>query len=97
MQNKNSYEANTEPIPRHPESFSLVALRRKMAEVAMERRSPFDEKNTEVIPVADTSTEQSTNEDVQSENSRADNASGDLAKKPTPAWIQTIDRVNGRK
>ncbi|MCA9335065.1 hypothetical protein KC953_02890 [Candidatus Saccharibacteria bacterium] len=89
MQKENKYtpEVQTEPIPRHPESFSLVALRRKMAEVAMEKRSPFDEKQTEVIPVVDESKD---SEEVPVSHQNSD------PKKPTPKWIQTIDRVNGR-
>lgn len=95
MQNEKIYEANTEPIPRHPESLSLAAIRRKMAEVAMERRSPFDEKQTESIRVVDESEGQ---ESIDVTHTRVVASGKETPKqaKQTPEWIKTIDRVNGR-
>lgn len=92
---KNNYEATTDPIPRHPESFSLEALKDKMAAAAMERVSGFDVNPTRPIPVRDESAGQEqipiTPRDYTEEEKRQLAASEIRARAMRPApWIRKL-------
>lgn len=92
---KNNYEATTEPIPHHPESFSRDALKSKMAASAMERVSGFDVNPTRIVPVRDESAGQEripvTPRDYTDEELAQLRASEVRARAMRPApWIRKL-------
>lgn len=105
MTHHDNHEPITEPIhlqPEHPQALNLDAIKRRVADAAMERVSGFDANQTQRIGVHDVSADKAhvivhqTVSDERQEQIDRGNEVREMAKRPS-AWLNNIKNMDEKR